>query len=141
LTVTKLRYIAPAVAAATAATAATVLGPALPANANVKDYSCHAQLCLWYSSGSASAHWQTNASAVPNFKADDFTNGATVYHDAHSGSDQDTTGNFYDAIYSKIDWGGIPPYIMNYDSTAHWYDANPLGNGLLNNNGSYLDFN
>jgi hypothetical protein len=137
--VRKLRYIAPAVAAT--ATVGMALGPALPANADVKDYSCHAQLCLWYSPSSASAHWQTNASYVPSFKADDFTNGATVWHDAHSGSDQDTIGYFYDWIFSKVDLGGVPPYVMNYSSTAHWYDANPLGAGMLNHNGSYVASN
>ena len=133
----KLRYIAPAVVAT--ATAAAVLGPALPANAeNKKDYSCNAQLCLWYSKSAAAAHWQTNVDNIENLEYYDFTNGLIVRNEAHSGSDHGTGGAFYDYLFVDINHG-TPEYYLSYSSTtAHDY-ANTLVSGIRNNEASYYD--
>jgi hypothetical protein len=134
---TKLRYIAPAVVVA--ATAATVLGQALPANAaNKKNYSCDAQLCLWYSAGAGTAHYQTNADNIANFENYDFTNGLIVRNDAHSGSDQGNDGAFYDYLYVYINYG-TPVYFLSYSSTPGYNYANELVAGIRNNEASYYN--
>jgi hypothetical protein len=137
--VRKLRYIAPAVAAT--ATAAAVLGPALPANAsNKKSYSCNAQLCLWYSPGAGSAHFQTNAYNIANFEYYDFTNGLIVRNDAHSAADHSrgNDGAYYDYLWVYINYGAPGYYLSPYSTPGYNY-ANALVTGIRNNEASYYN--
>jgi hypothetical protein len=139
--VRKLRYIAPAVAAT--AGAAMALGPALPASANTKSKSCDAyQLCLWYSHGTNSPIFETNANHIANLEDYDFAGtDLIVRNDAHSGATQryGDGGAFFDYLWVYPNYSGTTAYSLSYSSTTAYNQANTLVGGIINNEASYFD--
>lgn len=133
----KLRYIAPAVAATAAA--GMVLGQALPAYANTKSKSCGDQLCLWYSHGTNSPVFGTNANHIANLENYDFAGtDKIVRNDAHSAADQGDAGAFSDYLFVYINYG-TPEYFLSLFSTSADNQANTLVPGIINNEASYYD--
>ena len=147
----KLRYVAPAVIAATAL--GTVVVPAGQALATTKTNACknHTQVCLYYSAGAGSAIWNGNESlAWPDFtsdyglgnppgKYDAFTNGTGagtgVRNNAHSVADD---GILYgDLIFSLPDTRGVSWGVGADHPAAVALPTNP---NLRNNDASYKSF-
>lgn len=145
----KLRYIAPAVATATALGATLI--PTGQALATAKNDACNKQVCLYYSAGAGSAIWKSNEQiAFPDFtsdyslgsppgKYDQFTagNGAGtgVRNNAHSIADD---GPLYGSlVFSLPDTRG-PSWGVGADHPA----AVPLPTNppLRNNEASYKSF-
>ena len=116
-----------------------VLGPALPASANTKSKSCGDQLCLWYSAGTNSPLFATNANHIATFENYDFAGtDLIVRNDAHSAADHGAAGAFSDYLFVYVNYG-TPVYFLSALSTSADNHANTLVAGIRNNEASYYD--